>query len=175
MIPIRRPLALTGLIALSLLAACEAGPPPDDVQVSQALTRTAPPGAAPGTCWSRIATPAVVETVTAQVLVAPEEIAADGTVTPATYRTETRQAIVQNRSERWFETPCPEDMTREFIASLQRALAVRGHYTGPVTGMMDGATRAAVHAYQVRNGLDSGILSLDSARTLGLSAVQRAD
>lgn len=173
MTPIRLTLAaLTGLI---LLAACDAGPPPDDVRASRALTRTAPPGAAPGTCWSRIATPAVVETVTAQVQITPEAIAADGTVQPATYRTETRQAIVQNRSERWFETPCPDQMTQEFIASLQRALAVRGHYTGPITGTMDGATRTAVHAYQVRNGLDSGILSLASARALGLAAVQRED
>ena len=172
MTPIRLTLALTGLCALT---ACDPGPPPDDVRASQALTRTAPPGAAPGTCWSKIVTPAVVETVTAQILATPEQPGADGTIQPATYRTETRQVIVQNRSERWFETPCPEQMTPEFIASLQRSLTVRGHYSGPVNGIMDSATRTAVHQYQVRNGLDSGILSLKTARALGLVAVTREE
>ena len=56
---------------------------------------------------------------------------------------------------------------------LQRALTVRGHYTGPVTGKMDRPTRQAILGFQRRNGLESQQLSLDSARRLGLISVPR--
>lgn len=128
--------------------------------------------APPGTCWARDDTPAVVETVTEQIQVQPAVTAADGTVTqPAIYRTETRQAIVRERQETWFEILCEAEMTPEFIASLQRALAARGLYAGQVTGRMDRPTRAAVRTYQKPRGLDSSTISLASARSLGLSPV----
>jgi hypothetical protein len=130
-----------------------------------------PAGAEPGSCWSRDETPARVETVTEQVLIAPEVTAADGTVQrPATWRTETRQRILREREALWFRTPCPELLTPEFLASLQRALAARGLFSGAVTGTMDGATRAAVRAFQRPRGLDSAVLSLEAARALGLVA-----
>lgn len=104
----------------------------------------------------------------------PAEVLADGTVlSPAIYKTETRQAVVKERREIWFETPCAAQMTPDFIATLQRALQVRSLYRGPITGEMDKRTRAAVRKYQQPEGLDSGILSLASARRLGLVAVSR--
>ena len=39
---------------------------------------------------------------------------------------------------------------------------------------MDWATRRAIRQYQVREGLDSAILSLAAARRLGLVAVDRS-
>ena len=133
-----------------------------------ALPRMAPP--AEGTCWARDETPAVIETVTEQVMVQPAEILADGTVVrPAAYRTETRQRIVKPRKDTWFEIPCEDQMTPDFIASLQRALKARGIYRGAVTGKMDGRTRAAIRAYQKPQGLDSGVISLAAARQMGLA------
>lgn len=138
------------------------------------LTAEAPPWAEPGSCWGKNATPAVVETVTEQVVVQPAEINSDGTVIhPAIYRTETRQAIIRERQESWVETPCPDVVTPEFIASLQRALQARGLYRGTITGQMDGRTRTAVRRFQKPEGLDSSILSLASARKLGLVALER--
>jgi hypothetical protein len=67
-----------------------------------------------------------------------------------------------------FRVPCPELMTSDFIATLQRALAVRGHYDGPITGRADPATRTAVRAFQRAQGFDSPILTLDTAQRLGL-------
>ncbi len=132
----------------------------------------APPGAAPGTCWGRDATPAIIETVTEQILMQPAEVLTDGHVAqPAIYKTETRQAIVRERREVWFRTPCQTEITMDFTASLQRALGARGLYDGPINGMMDTRTRHAVRAYQKPEGLDSGILSLAAARKLGLSVV----
>ncbi|WP_317055187.1 peptidoglycan-binding domain-containing protein [Roseovarius rhodophyticola] len=114
--------------------------------------------------------------MTQQILLQPAEILDDGTVArPAIYKTETRQQIVQERKETWFETPCASDLTPEFTASVQRALKARGVYRGPITSVMDARTRAAVRAYQKPQGLESGILSLAAARQLGLVAVEDSD
>lgn len=135
-------------------------------------TRAAPPpGAEEGSCWGKHVTPAEIETVTHQIMMQPAEVRSDGSVSaPAIYKTETTQAIVRERRELWFETPCAQELTPEFVSSLQRALKVRGHYRGPVTGYIDVRTRRAVRLYQAPQGLDSGILSLAAARKLGLSA-----
>lgn len=161
---------------MAALAACQSTLPltgPNEPEIVQTL-QEAPPGAAPGTCWGKDVTPAVIETVTEQVLLQPAQVRGDGTVEePAIYKTETRQAIVKERRVTWFETPCASVQTPDFVASVQRALKVRGLYRGPVTGQMDARTRAAVRAYQKPEGLDSGILSLAAARRLGLATVER--
>ncbi|GAW36278.1 hypothetical protein RA2_03348 [Roseovarius sp. A-2] len=134
----------------------------------------APPGAPPGTCWGKDVTPAVIETVTEQVQTAPPEMDEAGRVIrPARYVTETRQEIVEERTVTWVEVPCADLQTADFIASVQRALIARRLYNGPVTGRMDDRTRAAIRRYQAPRGLDSGILSLETARELGLVAVER--
>lgn len=134
----------------------------------------APDGAPADTCWHRNISPAVIETVTDQVLVQAEQRNEQGQVTsPAIFRTVTRQEIVQPRRESWIETPCPDQITPGFIASLQRALAVRGYYKGAINGRMDGPTRIALRRYQKEVGLDSSALSLATARQLGLVAVEQ--
>ncbi|WP_439523066.1 peptidoglycan-binding domain-containing protein [Marivita sp.] len=130
-----------------------------------------PPGATPDTCWVRDVAPAAIETVTRQIEVAPAQINEDGTVrSPARYRTETAQAITRERQELVFETPCPHALTPEVIATLQRALEARGLYRGPITGAMDVRTLLAVRRYQNARDLPSALLSMQSARGLGLLA-----
>ncbi|MEM9580227.1 MAG: peptidoglycan-binding domain-containing protein [Pseudomonadota bacterium] len=132
---------------------------------------TPPPGAEEGSCWGKHVTPAEVETVTHQIMLQPAEIRSDGSVVaPAIYKTEITQAIVRERRELWFETPCAPELTPEFVSSLQRALKARDLYSGAVTGYIDARTRRAIRKYQAPQGLDSGILSLAAARKLGLSA-----
>lgn len=165
---------LVALLAALVLGGCQAALPRMAEPVQVSTRDEAPPGAAPGTCWGQDETPAVVETVTEQIVLQPPEVLADGTVQrPAVYKTETRQQIVKPRKATWFETPCEADLTPEFTASLQRALAARGHYRGPVTGRMDARTRAAIRAFQRPQGLDSGMISLAAARQMGLIAVTR--
>ncbi|MEW2914771.1 peptidoglycan-binding domain-containing protein [Leisingera sp. JC11] len=172
LIPRRRLAPALLLAALAALPACvQPQPGSPGSQVSRE-GRYAPPGAPPGTCWSKHTSPAVIETVTSQVLAEPAQQDASGRVIrPATFRTETRQEIVTPRQEQWIEIPCPAMMTPDFIRTIQRALAARGLYRGPVHGQMDAATRKAVQRYQVPLGLDSGTLTLASARRLGLVAV----
>lgn len=167
------PRTATALLGAVLLAACVQGQ-----TVSQSGTVVgnglAPAGAPPGTCWGKIPTPAVIETVTEQILVTPARVNSDGAVTtPPVYRTESRQQIVTPRTDRWFEIPCPPAFTVEFVSTLQRALQARGQFTGAVSGDMDDATRRAVFAVQTAAGLPSDVLSIETARDLGIVAVLR--
>jgi len=133
-----------------------------------------PAGVAPDSCWVRDVAPARIETVTRQIEIAPARLAEDGTLlSPARYRTETAQAITRERQELTFETPCPAALTPDLIATLQRALEARGLYRGPITGKMDVRTLQAVRRYQSARGLPSGLLSMRSARGLGLLATPR--
>ncbi|WP_417262149.1 peptidoglycan-binding domain-containing protein [Celeribacter sp.] len=169
----RGPIAL--LLAAAVLAACQMDTSESEI-LRAAETPGAPSGADPNACYARHVTPAIIETVTEQVLVQPPQIDASGAVTyPAVYRTETRQEIVRERKELWFETLCREDWTPEFIASVQRALAARGYYQGQAHGRMDHATRRAIRAFQVEQSVDSEVLSLAAARQLGLKEVAREE
>ncbi|MGP6086622.1 peptidoglycan-binding domain-containing protein [Antarctobacter jejuensis] len=158
--------------ALVLLSACD---------TPQAVSREAqgpegpPPPAeqmADGTCRARDVTPAIYEQVMGQVQVVQAEIAEDGTmIRPPIYRKGPVPRVVQERSEITFAAPCPHQMTPEFIASLQRALAARGYFAGNVTGALDAPTTAAIRKYQSERGLTSAQLSLETARALGLVAI----
>ena len=172
----------SAMAGLSLAACEEAAVLTPDIAalrepaIVQADNALAPPGAAPGTCWGRAVSPAVIETVTEQIMVQPAEVLADGSVlSPAIYRSETHQRIVRERRETWFETPCASVWTEDFTASVQRALKVRGHYFGAITARRDKRTRAAIRRYQKEQDLDSAILSMEAARQLGLIAVQREE
>ncbi len=168
-----RPLIPAGC-ALALLAGCGGELPQVARLTEPAPVRTSaavPPGADPDACYGQDVSPAEIETVTEQVMLQPAQIDTEGSILyPAVYKTETRQAIVKERRELWFETPCQTELTPEFIETLQRALKVRGHYRGAVTGEMAARTRRAIRAFQRPQGLDSAILSKAAARQLGLVA-----
>ena len=80
--------------------------------------------------------------------------------------------MVKPRDVTWFEVLCPELQTPEFLSSLQRALAARGYYAGPITGNLNEMTRSAVQRYQMDEGIDTGALTPAGARQLGLIAVE---
>ncbi len=121
-----------------------------------------PPKGPEGACWDKDTTPAVIETVTEQVIVSPEVRDAAG---------QTAQHMVQDRQEVWFRAPCPEQMDVAFLASLQRALKARGLFGAAISGSYDAATAEAVRRFQAERGLDSPRLSLAAAKELGLIAV----
>jgi hypothetical protein len=155
------------------LAACQ-GPPhlraaPDLRVELYPKTGPMPPEGPPGNCWGSDTTPAVIDTYTKHVLLRPEKRDAAGQlVSPAIFRTEIKQEIVQDRREVWFRAPCPADMTQDFVATVQRALKARGLYLAPLTGQFDAPTRHAIRQFQAPLGLDSEQLSLAAARSLGI-------
>ena len=172
--------AIMALVAGGLagcVATAPGNPGPARADLARELIRRPPgseaPKGPPGACWAKDTTPAVIETVTEQVLVTQEQRDAAGKViAPATFRTITSQHMLRDREEVWFRAPCPADQNVAFVATLQRALKARGLYDLPVTGVMDSATAAAIRRFQAERGLDSPTLSLAAARELGLSAVE---
>lgn len=158
------------------LAGCGAAPSGTSPSVLPSFIAAEIEVAPDGRCYGRDISPAVLETVTAQVLETPSLLAADGSVlSPATYRTEIRQEIVRERQEVAFETVCPPVYSAEFVATLQRALAVRGFYAGSPTGVLDTATGRAVQDFQRLDGPDSPLLSIAAARRLGIVALSAAE
>jgi hypothetical protein len=121
-------------------------------------------------CTSKMVTPAIIETVTQQIVVKPAQVdQAGNTLRPATYRTKTSQKIVRPRQTTEFAVLCASEQTPELITNLQRALAVRGVYNGPITGTYDAATSAAVRTYQAKDdGPDTPLLLRSTAQNLGL-------
>lgn len=165
------------LVAASLVqSACTAGQSSAPRNETTLITTPGegPPDAREGACYGKDVTPAIVEVVTEQLLIQPPQIASDGAIIhPAIYRTSTHQAIITERKEFFFEVPCAEVMTPDFIASLQRALKARGLYRGVLTGVIDARTKRAIRTFQRPGGLNSEILTLDTARQLGLIAYGR--
>lgn len=164
-----------GLVLMLALGGCSAGSvaAPGQALLSREVVRLkgdGPPPSPDGECWASSVTPAIIETVTEQVVVTEEQRDESGAVlAPATYRTQTHQRMVRDREEVWFRAPCPADQTVQFVASLQRALKARGLYLWPVTGEMDAETAEAVRRFQAERGLDSPVLSLAAARELGIA------
>ena len=169
---------IAGLPVVAALAACTASSDATGFatradQPSIIPAEDAPLNAAPGTCWVEITTPAVIETITQQTLIRPAEIAANGQVLrPAEYQSNVRQRITQEREALWIETPCPEEMTVERVATLQRALAARGYMPGPATGFLSTRTRSAIRAYQEDQGLTTSLLTRQTAEELGVIPVR---
>ncbi|MCH2164066.1 MAG: peptidoglycan-binding protein [Marinovum sp.] len=131
-----------------------------------------PPGAPEGTCWARDVAPAVFETRTEKVLIRPRSYSTDGkTEYPAQYETRYHPTLITPRKAFEFETVCADVITPEFIASLQRALQVRGFYLHEITGQFDTQTDAALRAYQQSQDVDTGLLTIETARSFGLVAM----
>ena len=166
--------------ACLLLAACDTNSGHGDSMASRNETTLitvpgeGPPDARPGACYGKDVTPAVIEVVTEQELIEPAKIGADGgIIKPAVYESASHQAIVEPRKEFFFEVPCADTLTPDFIASLQRALKARRLYRGNLSGIMDERTRRAIRKFQLPGGLNSDILTMDTALKLGLIAYGR--
>lgn len=128
-----------------------------------------------GRCYAKDISPAVIETVTTQVLETAAKRDEQGLVIrPATFRTITRQQMVRERADIRFETVCPQNYTAERVKTLQRALKARGVYLGEINGILDRATGFAIQRFQREGGPDSVLLSTEAARKLGVIAFDRA-
>ncbi len=167
---------LPAILTAGIVSACGAVPEGPG-QVAPDADQSRVSSEPDGLCYGRVVTPAVIETVTEQVVERPAILNSDGSVrSPATFRTATHQRILSERREVTFEAVCTEDLTPEFIASLQRALAVRGSFGGVVTGTLDRPTTEAIRSWQTaRGGPDSPVLAMTTARQLGLVALSGAD
>ncbi len=171
-----------GLAACLWLSACGdpvpvAAPASDDL-TGEAIPRGAagPPALPEGACWGHDTIPAMIETVTETRLDQPELRDASGKVTrPASYNSTARQRMIHDREDVFVRTPCYDQLTPDTIITLQRALLVRGYYLATLNGVLDDATLLAIRHYQADHGLDTAVLSLKAAQTLGLVAVAQGE
>ncbi|SDW28327.1 peptidoglycan-binding domain-containing protein [Litoreibacter albidus] len=169
---------LGAVVSLAVLAGCAPLPmTPDVTKLISPTNITAvdmePPADMPGVCWGHIPGPQITQIVSDIVLATPAQIGPNGEeIAPAIYREVTRPQTFNEGDGRWFTRTCDNDLTPDFVMTLQRALSVRGLYRGDINGVMDQRTLRAVHAYQTPQGLDSAVLSQSAARQLGLIAVE---
>jgi hypothetical protein len=159
-------------IAVALLTGCDpVEAPVSDGPVNQlsALDLGEIETDANGRCFTRTARPTQTTIIQEQVLVVPEVRDANGTVTsPPVFRNITRPQTVEVGQGDRFETLCPPQYTPTLVATLQRALRVRGVYAGPINSTLDTATSAAISEFQQRSGRDSDVLDIAVARQLGV-------
>ncbi len=129
-----------------------------------------PAGAPEGSCWVEARIPARYETVTEQRLVRPERRDASGKViAPAEYASRRVTRLARPEERRLVRVLCPPRLGQGMIAALQRALAARGAYRGPVSGALDRPTRAALARWQEKTlGVPLDLPAHETARRFGL-------
>jgi len=98
-------------------------------------------------------TPAEISTLLETRLFQPKKRNTAGQlVSPAQYETTRTQIITKPRSVTKIDAVCPEDMTPEFITSLQWAFQARELFSSTITGSMDMSTRRAILNFQTEGG-----------------------
>ena len=168
---------LVAAAALALLTGCQQTAVSDVTRFIKPSvlepTEMTPPNSQPGVCWGHEPAPEVTTITTQTIMVEKAIYDAQGReITPAIYRKVRAPQVINDGTGRWFERVCDTLATPIFIETLQRALFVRGYFSGDVTGMMDAPTLRAVRKYQREQGLNSDTLSLSAAQQLGLIAIE---
>ena len=88
---------------------------------------------------------------------------------PAKYKTIEKKVFVNDGSTEWRLVLCETNMTPDVVRQLQAALKREGSYSGPVDGVIGTATMRAVDAYQRRNNLPRGGITMSVLERLGVS------
>ncbi|NCZ64915.1 MAG: peptidoglycan-binding protein [Rhodobacteraceae bacterium] len=125
-------------------------------------------------CYFEKITPAEISTQVEPRLVQSEKRNTTGhLVSPAQYEITRTQTIIKPRSVTKIDAVCPEDMTPEFITSLQRAFQARGLFFSTITGAMDTPTRRAILNFQTVRGVSSETVTKATAQALGLVVIDQ--
>lgn len=126
------------------------------------------------TCFFEKIIPAEISTRVETRMIRTEKRDARGQlISPTQYETTRTQTITKPRSVTKIDAVCPEDLTPEFIASLQRAFQARGLFSAPVTGSLDVPTRRAISNFQTVRGIQSATLTIVTAQELGLVVIDQ--
>ena len=89
-------------------------------------------------------------------------------VSPAQYEKTRTHTNTKPRCVTKIEAVCTEDLTQEFIASLQRAFQARGLFSSTITVSMDTTKRRARLIFQTVKGVESETVVKATAQELGL-------
>ena len=125
-------------------------------------------------CYFEKITPAEISTQVEPRLVQSEKRNTTGhLVSPAQYEITRTQTIIKPRSVTKIDAVCPEDMTPEFITSLQRAFQARELFSSTLTASMDMSTRRAILNFQTVRGVSSETVTKATAQALGLVVIDQ--
>ena len=125
-------------------------------------------------CYFEKIIPAEISTQVEPRLVQSEKRNTTGhLVSPAQYEITRTQTIIKPRSVTKIDAVCPEDMTPEFITSLQRAFQARELFSSTLTASMDMSTRRAILNFQTVRGVSSETVTKATAQALGLVVIDQ--
>lgn len=125
-------------------------------------------------CYFEKITPAEISTQVEPRLIQSEKRNTTGhLVSPAQYEITRTQTIIKPRSVTKIDAVCPEDMTPEFITSLQRAFQARELFSSTLTASMDMSTRRAILNFQTVRGVSSETVTKATAQALGLVVIDQ--
>ncbi len=110
--------------------------------------------------------PAEYETVKIRKMVTPPSTKT--TPIEAQYETVTVREKVSEGKMEWRQILCETNMGSGVVLKLQRALDSKGFNPGPIDGIYGTKTQAAVIAYQKKNNLASGELTMATLKSLGI-------
>ncbi len=88
---------------------------------------------------------------------------------PAVYKNVVKKELVSNSSTEWAPILCKTNASRSSISKVQRALAKKGFFSGAADGVIGSKTMAAVKRYQMKKGLATGGLTLETLKSLNVS------
>lgn len=88
---------------------------------------------------------------------------------PATYQTVTKRQQTADGYLEWRSILCDTNATPGVVRSLQSSLKKEGLYNGPIDGVIGSATASAVRAYQQRNGLPTGGITMGTLKKLNVA------
>ena len=87
---------------------------------------------------------------------------------PAKHSIVKKQSKVSDARQEWRQVLCETNTTRDLVIQIQRALQRAGHNPGPIDGVLGRGTMSAADAYQRRNGLPTGGLTIQTLDKLGI-------
>lgn len=88
---------------------------------------------------------------------------------PAQYQTVTKRVKVSDEHMEWVPILCETNFNMDLIVELQRKLQKAGFNTGDIDGVFGGQTKAAVRAFQRKNGMPTGQLTIETLKALGVA------
>jgi peptidoglycan hydrolase-like protein with peptidoglycan-binding domain len=87
---------------------------------------------------------------------------------PAKHKMVAKQSKVSDARMEWRQVLCETNTTRDLVMQIQQGLQQAGYNPGPVDGVLGGATLSAIDAYQRKNNLPTGGLTIQTIEKLGI-------
>lgn len=115
-----------------------------------------------------IVIPAVYKTVYVKELVEPAKV--QKIEIPPKYDYVTKRVKVKDEQFLWVKVLCKDNMTKDTIVKLQKALKSKGYYRGPIDGIYGPLTQEAVVNFQRDNNIPitPGAVTLKTLQLLGI-------